>query len=267
MDENESELLVAREGAVATVTLNRPQVKNAVTADGWVRLKAVLDELKYDDSVRAVVVTGAGDDFCSGADVGGLGQSGDGADSPRGNGLLSMQRVGECVLALHEMPKPTIARVDGVAAGAGMNLALGCDLIVASDRARFSEIFARRGLSIDGGGSWLLPRLIGLHKAKELVLLAEVISAETAAEMGLVNRVVAAAELDGFVQDWASRVAAGPPIALSMSKALLNNSMSQSMAQSLFDEGRAQTVNFATEDVVEAAMAWIEKRDATFRGR
>ncbi|NNE72138.1 MAG: enoyl-CoA hydratase [Acidimicrobiales bacterium] len=267
MSESE-EILVDQVDDIATVTLNRPQVKNAVQAEGWLALKAVFDELKYDPSVRAVVLTGAGGDFCSGADVSAMGnRARSGESGPPPAGLLSMQQVGECILALHEMPKPTIAKVDGVAAGAGMNMALGCDLIVASDRARFSEIFARRGLSIDGGGSWLLPRLVGLHKAKELVLLADVISAQEAADLGVVNRVVPADDLDGFVADWAARLAAGPPVALSMSKAMLNNSFSLSMAQAVQDEGRAQTVNFGTHDIVEAAMAWVEKRAAKFEGR
>ncbi len=142
-----------------------------------------------------------------------------------------MRGVGAVAAALHRLHKPSIAKVSGVAAGAGCNLALGCDLIVASDEARFSEIFARRGLSIDFGGSWLLPRLVGLHKAKELALLADIISAEEAARIGIVNRVVPAGDLDGFVADWAQRLAAGPPIALSLTKTMLNNSFSVSFDQ------------------------------------
>ena len=135
-----------------------------------------------------------------------------------------------------------------MAAGAGLNMALGCDLIVASDDARFSEIFAKRGLSLDFGGSWLLPRLIGLHKAKELAFFAEIISAKEAQEIGLVNRVVPAGELDAVVDDWARRLAAGPPLALSMTKTMLNNAFAVSMDQALEDEGRCQTVNFGTAD-------------------
>jgi 2-(1,2-epoxy-1,2-dihydrophenyl)acetyl-CoA isomerase len=154
-----------------------------------------------------------------------------------------------------------------VAAGAGCNLALGCDLIVASDEARFSEIFARRGLSIDFGGSWLLPRLVGLHKAKELALFAEVISAKEAADLGIVNHVVPAGDLDRFVDDWASRLAAGPPLALSMTKTMLNNALMVSMDQALEDEARCQTVNFGTADTQEAMLAFIEKRDPNFQGK
>jgi 2-(1,2-epoxy-1,2-dihydrophenyl)acetyl-CoA isomerase len=178
-----------------------------------------------------------------------------------------MRQVGECCAALHALPQPVIAKVVGVAAGAGANLALGCDLIVASDDARFSEIFARRGLSIDFGGSWLLPRLIGLHKAKELAFFADIISAAEAAEIGIVNRVVPRDEIDAFVDGWAARLAAGPPLALSSTKRLLNASFSMTMEQAVEAEAVAQTVNIAADDGVEALAAFIEKRDPTFRGR
>jgi 2-(1,2-epoxy-1,2-dihydrophenyl)acetyl-CoA isomerase len=173
-------------------------------------------------------------------------------------------RVG---LALHAIAKPVIAKINGVAAGAGLNIALGCDLIVASDRARFAEIFAKRGLSLDLGGSWLLPRLIGLHKAKELALLAEIIDAKEAERIGLVNRVVAHDELDAFVDDWAKRLAAGPPLALAMSKRMLTNAFSVTLSEALDAEAMAQSVNVASKDTREAIMAFLEKRVPTFHGR
>jgi 2-(1,2-epoxy-1,2-dihydrophenyl)acetyl-CoA isomerase len=170
-------------------------------------------------------------------------------------------------LALHQMPQPAIAKIRGVAVGAGLNLALGCDLIAASSTARLSEIFARRGLSLDVGGSWLLPRLIGLHRAKELALLAEIIPAEEAERIGLVNRVVPDAELDALVDDWAGRLAAGPPIALALSKRMLNHAFAGSLAEALEAEGMAQTVNVGTEDTKEALRAFFHKRDPKFSGR
>ncbi len=175
--------------------------------------------------------------------------------------------MADIALALHRIPKPVIAKVNGVAVGAGMNLALGCDLIIASDNARFSEIFARRGLSIDFGGSWLLPRLIGMHRAKELAFFADIISAKEAAELGLVNRVLPASQLDAFVADWADRLAAGPPLALSMTKRLLTNSFTTTMDEALEAEGLAQSVNTATEDTAEAIRAFLEKREPRFKGR
>src|SRR4051812_14567743 len=162
---------------------------------------------------------------------------------------------------------PASPRVPGGAGGAGLNLALVCDLVVASDEARFSEIFARRGLSVDFGGSWVLPRLVGLHRAKELVLLADIIDAKEAQDYGLVNRVVPAAQLDAFVDDWATRLASGPPVALSMSKRLLDQSTAVSLAQALEAEAQAQNVNFATTDMAEAMTAFLEKRQPQFKGR
>ena len=178
-----------------------------------------------------------------------------------------MRHIGDVALALHRLPQPTIAKIRGVAVGAGLNMALGCDLVVASTNARFSEIFARRGLSIDFGGSWVLPRRVGLHRAKELALLADIIDATEAERIGLVNRVVDDGELDAFVDDWATRLAAGPPLALAMTKRMLNNSAHVTLEEALDDEGAAQTVNFGTKDTAEAMAAFLEKRAPNFSGR
>jgi len=255
-------LQVARADGIVTVTLNRPEKKNAINGQMWDELIETFRAIgKNVDEDRVVVITGAGGAFCSGADLSGD-QQGDGAP-----GIVHMRHVGEACLALHAMPQPVIAKVVGVAAGAGLNLALGCDLIVATDDARFSEIFAKRGLSVDFGGSWVLPRLVGLHKAKELVLLADIIGAKEAAEIGIVNRVVPAGEIDAFVDDWAQRLAAGPPIALSMSKRLLAQGLTSSLGEAVENEGQAQSVNFRTEDTMEAMLAFIQKRMPSFRGR
>lgn len=254
-------LIVERRDGVVTVTLNRPEKKNAANDVMWSELHQTFAEVTANHDDRVMVVTGAGGAFCSGADL----SSGSGRSS--GSGISRMRSIGDTALALHRMPKPTIAKVGGVAAGAGCNLALGCDLIVASDEARFSEIFARRGLSVDFGGTWLLPRVVGLHRAKELALLADIISAKEAADLGLVNRVVPAGELDAFVDDWAARLAAGPPLALSMTKTMLNNSLDRTMEQALDDEGRCQSVNFGTEDTAEAMAAFLDKRQPVFKGR
>ena len=254
-------ILVERSEGVVTITLNRPEKKNAANDVMWNELRETWQEVAERPDDRVMVITGAGDAFCSGADLT------DAAREERPHQLVNMRHIADVALALHRIPKPTIAKVNGVAAGAGCNMALGCDLIVASEDARFSEIFARRGLSVDFGGSWILPRLIGLHKAKELAFFADIISAKEAADLGLVNRVVAATELDAFVDDWARRLAAGPPLTLSMTKSMLNNSFMVSMDQALEDEGRCQTVNFGTADTTEAMMAFVEKRDPRFEGR
>ena len=254
-------LLVDRApNGVVTLTLNRPERKNAMNAAMFNELLAVFREVDASTSDRVLVITGAGDAFCSGADLGDRG-------SDTRPALARLHWVADIALALHRIPKPVIAKVNGAAVGAGMNLALGCDLIIASDNARFSEIFARRGLSIDFGGSWLLPRLIGMHRAKELAFFADIISAKEAAEMGLVNRVLPASQLDAFVADWADRLAAGPPLALSMTKRLLTNSFTTTMDEALEAEGLAQSVNTATEDTAEAIRAFLEKREPRFKGR
>ncbi len=254
-------LLVDRApNGVVTLTLNRPEKKNAMNAAMFNELLALFREVDASTADRVLVITGAGDAFCSGADLGERG-----CDTR--HSLARLHWVADIALALHRIPKPIIAKVNGVAIGAGMNLALACDLIVASDTARFSEIFARRGLSIDFGGSWLLPRLIGMHRAKELAFFADIISAKEAAELGLVNRVLPASQLDAFVADWADRLAAGPPLALSLTKRLLTNSLSMSMDEALEAESMAQSVNTATEDTAEAIRAFLEKREPRFKGR
>lgn len=253
-------LLIERADGVVTVTMNRPAKKNAVTATMTVELIGVLREIREQPSDRVLVLTGAGGDFSSGADL-------SDPSAVTESSLFYMRRISELALTLHRLPKPTIAKVRGVAAGMGVNLALGCDLIVASDDARFSEIFSRRGLSLDCGGSWLLPRLVGLHKAKELAFFADVLSAGDAERFGLVNRLVSGSELDQVVAEWAGRLAGGPPLALSMTKTLLNNAMASSMDQALEDEARCQTVNFGTADTREAMAAFLQKRDPVFTGR
>jgi 2-(1,2-epoxy-1,2-dihydrophenyl)acetyl-CoA isomerase len=255
---------VARASGVVTVTLNRPAKKNAANTTMWEELLATFTEIVASDQDRVVVLTGAGGDFCAGADL-----SSGGPESGSGSGgqLAYMRKVGAVAAALHRLPMPTIAKVRGVAVGAGCNMALGCDLVVAGDTARFSEIFARRGLSIDFGGSWVLPRRVGLHRAKELAFFADIIGAADAEAIGLVNRVVADAELDAFVDGWAARLAAGPPIALALTKQLLDRSVHMTMEDALDAEGAAQSLNLTTADTAEAMRAFIEKREPRFEGR
>ncbi len=256
----ETLLVDVADNGVVTITMNRPEKKNAANGTMWDELRVTWDEIGLDPDVRCVVMTGAGDGFCSGADLGG----GGGKEMHQ---LQSMNMIHRTIAALYSIMVPVIAKVNGVAAGAGMNMALACDLIVASDQARFSEIFARRGLSVDFGGTWILPRLIGLHKAKELALFADVISAEEAERFGIVNRVVAHDELDAFVGDWSDRLAAGPPLAMAMTKRLLTLNASADFATALEAEGMAQTVNFATSDTREAIDAFLNKRAPEFKGR
>ncbi|WP_099021082.1 enoyl-CoA hydratase/isomerase family protein [Mycolicibacterium palauense] len=256
--ENEPLLLSSDRDGVRTLTLNRPDRKNALNPPLWVALRDALRAVTDDDGVRALVLTGAGGAFCSGADI----------SVPEDvHPDRKLRRLTDVALALYELPIPTVAKVTGVAVGAGWNLALGCDLVVATPESRFCQIFAKRGLSIDLGGSWLLPKLVGLQQAKRLVLLADTIDAGEAHELGLVTWVKAAAEIDGFVDELAARLAAGPPVAMAHSKALLKAGADCTLPEALANEARAQPGNFATADSAEAYAAFAQKRDPSFTGK
>jgi 2-(1,2-epoxy-1,2-dihydrophenyl)acetyl-CoA isomerase len=179
----------------------------------------------------------------------------------------AMRVLADVVLAVHDCPVPVVAKVDGLCVGAGLGLALAADLTWCSDRARFSAIFAKRGLSLDFGSSWLLRQRIGVHKAKELAFTAKMLSGTDAFELGLVNAVVPADELDDAVRGIVETIAAGPPIALASTKRELDNASGCSLAQALEIEALAQSVNVNTDDMREALMAFMERRPPVFKGR
>jgi len=178
-----------------------------------------------------------------------------------------MRVLGDVVLAVHGCPIPVVSKVDGLCVGAGLGLALAADLTWCSDRARFSAIFAKRGLSLDFGTSWLLSRRIGLHKAKELAFTGKKVSGVEALELGFVNACVPADELGKATREIAEAIAGGPPIALSMTKRELNNAPTMSLAQALEVEGLAQSVNVHTNDLREALTAFVQKRPPNFTGQ
>jgi len=251
-------LLTSDRNGVRTLTLNRPHRKNALDPQLWLELADALRAAARDSDLRALIITGAGGAFCSGADI----------STPEDiHPRHKLRRLTDVALALHELTVPTIAKVTGVAVGAGWNLALGCDFVVATPESRFCQIFSKRGLSVDLGGSWLLPKLVGLQQAKRLVLLAEMIDAAEAHSLGLVTWVKTADEIDEFVADLAGRLAAGPPVALAQSKALLNDGADATLREALANEARAQPGNFATADSTEAYAAFAEKREPAFTGR
>ena len=255
---SEQVLLITDDAGVRTLTLNRPDRKNAINAQLWEELADALRDAARNNELRALVITGAGGAFCSGADIG----------TPEDvHPRHKLRRLTEVALALHELTVPTVAKVNGVAVGAGWNLALGCDLVVATPESRFCQIFSKRGLSVDLGGSWLLPKLVGLQQAKRLVLLADMIDAEEARSLGLVTWIKAADEIDAFVTELAGRLAVGPPVALAQSKALLNDGAAVTLREALANEARAQPGNFATADSTEAYAAFAQKREAAFTGR
>lgn len=257
------DLIVERADGVVRATLNRPERKNALTYRLFDELAALFEEVDAAEDDRALVLRGLPGAFSSGMDLSDRGAEGAPAPGTR----AAMDRIHLAALALHRLGKPTIASVDGLAAGAGMSLAIGCDLVIASTRARFSAIFVRRGLSIDFGSSWLLPRLVGMGKAKELALLGDFFDADEALRIGLVARVVDPDELDHVVDDTARRLATGPTVALRQDVELLQASFQSTFEEAIVAESAAQIRNLGTDDAAEAIAAFLEKRDATFRGR
>jgi 2-(1,2-epoxy-1,2-dihydrophenyl)acetyl-CoA isomerase len=256
-------VLVEQGDGIATLTLNRPEARNALDLAMREELEAALAGLETDPGVRVLVLRGAGEHFCAGGDVKFMQASRMSASEGQGR----VEAINRAILALARFRTPTIAMVDGYAVGAGCNLALACDLVVAADRARFGEIFARIGLIPDGGGTYLLPRRVGLARAKELVFTAEVVEAAEAERIGLINRVVPAAELLTQTRALAQRIAAGPPRAHAMAKSLLNRSLGIDLETSLAWEGLAQGMMIESEDHREGLAAFFEKRSPRFTGR
>ncbi|MBW2272704.1 MAG: enoyl-CoA hydratase/isomerase family protein [Deltaproteobacteria bacterium] len=261
----ESGLRVEREGAVVNVTFDRPDKKNALTLEIFDELRRVIDAMATDPEARVLVLRGAGGNFSSGADLSGAApaESWDPRQSPV---ALIRDRVGAAALALHRLPKPTLALVEGVAAGAGANLALCCDLVYAARGARFSQIFIRRALSLDCGGSWVLPRTVGLRRAKELAFFGDWVSAEDAEDLGLVNAVFEAESAADEVRERAGRLARQAPLALSLIKESLDASSSLSFAEALDKEAVYQGACTGSGDFAEGIAAFLEGREPDFSG-
>ena len=242
--------------------MSSPGAKNAIPKAGWVELAAAFEGFETSDQ-RALVVTGADGDFSAGAD---LGADFSGFGTAAANAEY-MKLPNRAALALHRISKPTVAAVDGVAVGAGMNLALGCDVVIATERARFAEIFVKRGLTIDFGGTWLLPRLVGLARAREIALTGRIVEAEEALSIGLVARVVPASSLEDTAAEIAGALAEGAPLAQRLIKVALDRSSSMTFEQSLAYEEQAQAVLLGSEDLFEGAAAFFQKRPPEFKGR
>jgi len=266
------EQVIAREdGGVLWLTLNRPEAANAVTPDQRDRLIALLEDASGRLEVRAVVITATGKHFCTGAD---LRQSRPGAVRPEGVPELVIGDVARMIhagaqrliTAVVDCEKPVIGAINGTAAGIGAHLALACDLVVAAEEARFIEIFVRRGLVPDGAGAWLLPRRIGLQKAKEMMFFGDAVSAAEAERLGLVNRVVPADEVEKVAGEWAARLASGPTRSIGLTKALLNRSLDSDRATAFREEALAQELNMQTRDANEGVDAFKERRDPDYLG-
>ncbi|WP_210589024.1 enoyl-CoA hydratase/isomerase family protein [Streptomyces sp. GESEQ-35] len=265
--ENSVESLIrhATDNHVCRITLNRPEALNAITPDLRERLIQLLSDASADPAVRAVVLTGTGRGFCAGADLRGGPPSGERIAGDVARTLrLGAQRLVSAVL---DCEKPVIAAVNGTAAGLGAHLALACDLVLAAESAKFIEVFVRRGLVPDGGGAYLLPRLIGPQRAKELMFFGDALTAADAERLGLVNRVVPDAELDKTAREWADRLATGPTRAIALTKQLVNASLDTDRTTSFAAEAAAQEINMTTEDAREGVASFVERRSAEYRGR
>jgi len=262
------ELLYRLENRVALLTLNRPERLNALTRDMMQALLARLSACAINDAVGCVVLTGAGGAFCSGGDVRVQAQvAAEGtAETPEQRTDLLRTSM-EASRLLHEMPKPTIAMVNGVAAGAGLSLALACDLRIAGRSARMTTAFAKVGLSGDYGGTWFLTQLVGTARARELYFLSEVLDAARIEAMGLANKVVADTELAAETMVLAEKLGNGPSVALRYMKRNLNVAESGPLASGLDSEAYGMLRARASEDHKEAARAFVEKRAPVFRGR
>ncbi|NUR59479.1 MAG: enoyl-CoA hydratase/isomerase family protein [Catenulispora sp.] len=255
---------------VAWITLDRPESLNAIDADQRDRIIRLLRAASADPQTRVVVLTATGRGFCTGADLRpkpGAAAAGPARPPAPGDVARTIRDGAQALIAaVLDCEKPVIAAVNGIAAGLGAHLALACDLVIAAESAKFIEIFARRGLVPDGGGAYLLTRLVGVHKAKELIFFADDVPAAEALVLGLVNRVVPDAVLEKTAREWAERLAAGPTRAFGLAKNLVNRALEVDRATAFREEADAVELNMATEDAREGVRAFVERRPPEFTG-
>ncbi len=255
-------LLYSNDSGVATITLNRPDVYNALNDEITYELQDALKSVARDETVRAVVLTGAGKAFCSGQDL----KAASGQE--KRSFLESLhKRYNPIIRAMRNLPKPIVCRLNGVAAGAGCSIALACDVIVASTESSLIEVFINIGLVPDSGSSWFLPRLVGTAKAFELCTTGKRVSATDAVNMGLVNKAVAPEELDAAVKEYTDYYANAPTKAIGLIKKMLTKSATASLEEMLEYEAWCQEIAGSSEDYREGVTAFLEKRKAVFKGK
>jgi 2-(1,2-epoxy-1,2-dihydrophenyl)acetyl-CoA isomerase len=266
----DASLLFEKQAGIATLTLNRPAARNALTTGMFLEMERILMELEGDDEVRVVVITGTGRGFSSGADLKPV------SPEERRRSLMPsfpgdhggdiLDRANRCILRLRQLPKPVLGSINGDAVGIGCSLALATDLRIASDTARFGVVFSRIGLGPDGGASYFLRDLVGTAKALELMLLGDLVAASVALELGLVNRVVAPDALESATSELADRLANGPTLAYGFAKAAVYQGANLPLASALDIEARNQQIASRSHDAKEGIQAFLEKRKPKFRG-
>lgn len=260
--EHPEHLLVTMQDQIKTITFNQPKKKNAISADMSYHLRDVIEQTREDES-RVIILTGSEGNFCSGADLDASLMNG----KPFDVTTFLRKTYNPIVTAMREINKPFIAKVSGACVGVGFNFALACDMVFASEDARFSQIFSKIGLSSDGGGAFFLPEKIGYHKAYELMVTNAIIDAEEARRLGLVNQVYPSPTLDTVVADMATRLAIGPYVAIKNIKANLRTGISGNLAETLEQEALSQGENFRTSDFFEGIFAFLQKRSPAFKGK
>jgi 2-(1,2-epoxy-1,2-dihydrophenyl)acetyl-CoA isomerase len=259
-------LIYDEQEGIATLTMNRPERLNALGDTLRQDLHDAIVRASAESAIRVIILTGAGRGFCSGGDVKAMNEAKESGQSQALLDKIAPARD-QTILAMRDAPKPIIAAVNGPAAGAGMNIALACDIRIASTTARFGETFVKRGLHVDWGGTYFLPRLVGMAKACELIFTGEVIDAPEALKLGLVSSVVAPEALMPTVQELARKIAAGPPIAIRLAKRALYRSQDSDLRAALEFETYAQNICRDTEDAREGIRAFVDKRAPLFQGR
>jgi 2-(1,2-epoxy-1,2-dihydrophenyl)acetyl-CoA isomerase len=259
---NYEHIILEKKEGVATLTLNRPEKLNALNRKMTEELENAMAEISKDKDMRVLVITGAGRAFCSGADVSDMSPEASTAEARHW-----VHMANKIILALTDLEKPVIAKVNGYAVGIGCSLALSADIIIAAENAQLGVIFSRIGLIPDGGSLFHLPRLVGPAKAKELIFTAKMVDAKEAERIGLINKAVPADELDNEVNTLAKQLAEGPTLAYGMAKKIINKGLNMDLSSVLEFEAFGQTLAGTTEDAREGVTAFLEKRKPEFKGR
>jgi 2-(1,2-epoxy-1,2-dihydrophenyl)acetyl-CoA isomerase len=257
-------LLFEQAGSIGTLTFNRPDVFNAMNDEIIFALRDVTSELVNSTSLRALIICGAGSAFIAGGDVGYFYER---RDTVANEVRASIDALHASIMSIRNMPFPVIARIQGAVAGAGVSLAMACDFAVAADTAHFTTAYSKIGLSPDGGSTYFLPRVVGMKKAAELIMLSDTVNAEAALEMGLVNRVVPLDQLEAETQKLATRLANGATLAFAGAKRLITASTSNNLETQLAAERESFATCAATSDFREGVTAFVEKRKPVFSGK